>query len=384
LGSFTFPAEQAGKCNGINQNLLIFMGNNHPSVYKVIGLMSGTSLDGLDIAFCTFKKENDNWSWEIPQAETYPYSTEWRERLVGLETADAETFQRTHAEYGHYLGGKVADFIIKYDVRPDFISSHGHTIFHQPEKRFTVQVGAGTAIAAKCNLPVVFDFRTLDVARGGQGAPLVPIGDKLLFAGYDFCLNLGGFANISYEHRGQRIAYDVCPVNIVMNRIAEKAGKPFDDGGEMARSGMMSHYLLNEMNQLGFYKGGLHAPRSLGKEWVTKNIDPLLVQYELDLPDLLHTFAEHIAMQVARSIADLPKGKMLLSGGGAYNTYLVERIRALSGHEIILPEKRTIEFREALIFAFLGVLRMRNEVNCLKSVTGATVDSCGGLICQAG
>jgi len=229
-------------------------------------------------------------------------------------------------------------------------------------------------------LPVINDFRALDVALGGQGAPLVPIGDKLLFADYEYCLNLGGFANISYEHYGKRIAYDICPVNIVMNEIAGRAGKAYDEGGEMARSGMISNYLLNEFNQLPFYRSVPDTPKSLGKEWVIGNIDPLIDQFELDDNDLMRTFSEHVAIQISKILAPKKKGKLLITGGGVYNAFLVERIRELVSLEVVTPDKKTIEFKEALIFAFLGVLRTRNEINCLKSVTGARENSSGGSI----
>lgn len=358
------------------------MGNIQPQKYDVIGLMSGTSLDGLDIAFCSFVKENTSWNYHILVAETIHYPEDWLKRLKEAEKLDSFLFQQLNADFGFYLGQRVSDFIIKHNIKADFVSSHGHTIFHQPEKKITVQIGSGAAIASKCKLPVVYDLRSLDVSLGGQGAPLVPIGDRLLFSEYDLCLNLGGFANISYEHNGQRIAFDVCPVNIVMNELAERAGKKYDDEGKMAREGLMSYYLLTELNQLGFYKQVAHLPRSLGKEWVMEHIYPLLEKYELEPGDLLRTFAEHIAMQVAKATRETKKGKMLITGGGAYNSYLIERISDLCEQNIVVPDNRTIEFKEALIFAFLGVLRIRNEVNCLKSVTGAVRDSCGGSICQ--
>lgn len=348
--------------------------------YNVIGLMSGTSLDGLDIAFCRFTVDNSVWTYEIVCAQTIAYPENWKQTILSLEKTDALTFQKANVDYGHYLGGLVSDFIIRHSIKADFVASHGHTIFHQPDKKLTVQIGAGSAIASKCNLPVACDFRTLDVALGGQGAPLVPVGDKLLFSEYDFCLNLGGFANVSYQHNGERCAYDICPVNIVMNAIAEKNGKAFDENGDMAREGMLSGYLLNEFNQLGFYKMIMDSPKSLGKEWVLKNIDPLIEQYEISDADLLRTFCEHIAFQIGKSLKSKPKGKILVSGGGAYNKFLMECIKQHTEHEIIIPDKKTIEYKEALIFAFLGVLRMRNEVNCLKSVTGASRDNCGGTI----
>lgn len=348
--------------------------------YNVIGLMSGTSLDGLDIAFCRFTVDNSTWKYEIVSAQTVEYNEDWKQRILSLEKTDALSFQQTHVDYGHYLGGLVSEFIMRNNIKADFVASHGHTIFHQPAKKLTVQIGAGSAIASKCNLPVICDFRTLDVALGGQGAPLVPIGDKMLFSEYDFCLNLGGFANVSYEHSGERIAYDICPVNIVMNAIAEKNGKPFDENGAMAKEGMLSGYLLNEFNQIGFYKMIMDSPKSLGKEWVIKNINPLIEQYEISDEDLLRTFCEHIAFQIGKSLKTKPKGKILVTGGGAYNQFLIECIQQHTEHQLVIPDKKTIDNKEALIFAFLGVLRMRNEVNCLKSVTGASRDNCGGTV----
>ncbi|MBA3970770.1 MAG: anhydro-N-acetylmuramic acid kinase [Bacteroidetes bacterium] len=360
------------------------MTNVSPAQYNVIGLMSGTSLDGVDIAFCRFTVDNNEWQYEIVDAETISYESHWKKRLLSLETADGLAFQQTNVDYGHYLGSLVSDFILKHNVQADFVASHGHTIFHQPDKKLTVQIGSGAAIAARCKLPVVSDFRTMDVALGGQGAPLVPIGDKMLFSEYDFCLNLGGFANVSYDLRSGagldrvRVAYDICPVNIVMNKIAERVGKPYDDGGEMSRQGMVSGYLLNELNQIGFYKMLMDAPKSLGKEWVIKNIDPVINLYEVSDEDLLRTFCEHIAFQIGKSLKNKPKGKLLVTGGGVHNYFLMECIKQHTEHDLVVPDNKTIEYKEALIFAFLGVLRMRNEVNCLSSVTGAQRDSCGG------
>ncbi len=348
--------------------------------YNVIGLMSGTSLDGLDIAFCRFVFDQTKWRYEIVNAETIPYAEEWKQKLLSLETTDALTFQQANVEYGLYLGQRVSDFIVKNNCRADFVSSHGHTIFHQPEKKLTVQIGAGSAIASRCKLPVVSDFRSLDVALGGQGAPLVPIGDRLLFPDYDFCLNLGGFSNVSYEHNNQRIAFDICPVNIVMNAICRGIGKEYDDNGEIAKTGMLSTYLLNELNQVGYYKQSPNTPKSLGKEWVIKKIYPLIDQYELSENDLLCTFCEHIAFQISKALAHQPKGKIIVTGGGVYNTFLMDCIKKHTTHQLIIPDTKMIEYKEALVFAFLGVLRMRNEINCLRSVTGANRDNCGGSI----
>ncbi|MEO6903846.1 MAG: anhydro-N-acetylmuramic acid kinase [Bacteroidia bacterium] len=348
--------------------------------YKVIGLMSGTSLDGLDIAYCEFSLINKKWSFQIVQAETLPYPEEWKQHLISLENTNAATYEYLNMKYGFYIGYKASDFIIKNKLTVDFVSSHGHTIFHQPENKFTSQLGSGAAIASKCKLPVVCDFRSLDVALGGQGAPLVPIGDQLLFSEYAYCLNLGGFANVSYEYENKRIAYDICPVNIVMNAICELTGKLYDNNGESAQSGMISQYLLAELNELDFYRIAINMPKSLGKEWVLKNIHPLIEKYELSESDLLCTFCEHIATQIAKAINHRPIGKLFITGGGVYNGFLISCIKKQVVHEICIPDKKTIEFKEALIFAFLGVLRMRNEINCLKSVTGASAESSCGAI----
>jgi len=353
---------------------------NTSTYYSVIGLMSGTSLDGVDIAFCRFSIAENTWWYEIVQGETIPYSTFWKETLLSLEKTDALTFQQTQMDYGTYLGKLAADFIKKYNLKPDFVCSHGHTIFHQPEKKLTVQIGAGSAIAAECSLPVICDFRSLDVALGGQGAPLVPIGDKLLFSEFDFCLNLGGFANVSYEYKKDRIAYDICPVNIVMNAVCQALGKEYDKGGEIARYGVLNKAMLLELNELSFYKLPVDSPKSLGKEWVLHTINPILKKHNLSEAAILRTFCEHVAIQIANVLNTKPKGNLLVTGGGAYNTFLMEIIKTHVIHPLTIPDEKTIEFKEALVFAFLGVLRMRNEVNCLKSVTGAKHDNTGGAI----
>ncbi len=404
--SFIF---ERGKCIPKILKLLIFMSNTGVTEYNVVGLMSGTSLDGVDLAFCRFTFNNNRWTYDIVEAETTIYSNEWKQALLSLEKTDAFTFQQTHVEYGSYLGYLASDFIKKHGLKVDFVSSHGHTIFHtsfqksflsnikneRSEKKLTVQIGSGSAIAAECSLPVVCDFRSLDVALGGQGAPLVPIGDKLLFAEYNFCLNLGGFANVSYNllspsgkgepvlsmvEGGLRCAYDICPVNIVMNEVCKTLGKEYDNEGEFARKGNVNESLLNALDQLSFYQLPINSPKSLGKEWVIKNVDPILKKYDLAPTDILRTFCEHVAIQIANMLNDKPAGKVLVTGGGAFNTFLMECIKKHSVHQIIVPAKKTIEFKEALIFAFLGVLRMRKEINCLKSVTGAKHDNIGGAV----
>ena len=344
--------------------------------------MSGTSLDGVDLAYCHFVKENSTWKFEIRSAITIEYSTLWKKKLSTLHSQDALLFANTQAEYGHYLGILVNDFIGKNKLSVDFIASHGHTIFHQPQHIFTSQIGDGAAIAAECGLPVVCDFRSKDIALGGQGAPLVPIGDQQLFSQYDFCLNFGGIANISFDLKKSRIAFDVCPCNIVLNYFSAQLGKEYDDGGKIAATGKLNESLFKQLNALPFY--AIHSQKSLGREDIEGDFFPLLNSSEISVEDKLNTFCEHIAFQVSNVIKnsrpETGNNKLLITGGGAFNSYLVSRIRELSGIEIIIPDETIIQFKEALIFAFLGVLRWRGEVNCLKSVTGARVDSVSGAI----
>ncbi|MCX6282476.1 MAG: anhydro-N-acetylmuramic acid kinase [Bacteroidetes bacterium] len=346
--------------------------------YTVIGLMSGTSLDGLDIACCRFFYKDSHWKYSIMVAETIPYSGEWFNRLSDLPGSAAADYAEADHAFGHLSGKLAREFIERHDIKADFIASHGHTVFHQPSRGFTSQIGNGAAIKAETGLPVVCDFRSGDVAQGGQGAPLVPAGDRLLFSDFDFCLNLGGFANISFEHEGERIAFDICPVNIVLNRIAGRSGQSCDQEGAMASRGKVNIPLLDTLNNLSFYNQ--KGPKSLGKEWVELNIFPLLNNSELSDEDILSTFCTHIADKIALQAGTDSGKKILATGGGVYNKYLVSQISQRVKPTLVIPSSLTIDFKEALIFAFLGVLRWRSEINCLKTVTGAKQDGSFGAI----
>lgn len=346
------------------------------STIKVIGVMSGTSLDGLDIAAVEFRMTEGKWSFNLVAADTISYSKEWEERLKSAPQLSGEELTELHSKYGHFTGEQIKSFLIKTNFAPDLIASHGHTVFHRPEKGYTLQIGNGAAISAVTNYLTVSDFRTGDVALGGQGAPLVPIGDKLLFSDFDYCLNLGGFANISYEKDGKRLAFDNCPANIVLNYFAEKKGLPFDKGGELGRQGKINPELLEKLNQLPFYQSS--SPKSLGREWVENNFFPILNKFNISGTDKLRTIYEHIAVQIAIAVSN--NGRMLVTGGGTFNSLLIERIKDLTSAEVVIPSKDIIDFKEAIIFAFLGVLRIKNINNCLASVTGASQDSCGGAI----
>ena len=347
--------------------------------WKVLGLMSGSSLDGVDLAFCEFqKKVNAGWVYNIKQSETFAYDKEWKELLQFMPAQSAAKIAEYDILYGKYLGKISKAFLAKHDLKPDFISSHGHTIFHEPAKGFTLQLGDGQAMAIQSGFSVICDFRTKDILLGGQGAPLVPIGDKLLFADYEMCLNIGGIANISFDDQNKRIAYDICPANQVLNFLSLQKNIPFDKGGAIARSGEVNTQLLNLLNQDPFYR--LKSPKSLSNQYVRRNFIEVMDSYQASIENKLRTFVEHIAMNICDETNDLPTGNMLVTGGGAHNSFLRERIEALSKHQIIIPVKKLVDFKEALVFAFIGILRKRNEINCLASVTGARTDCSTGII----
>jgi len=345
-------------------------------IWHCIGVMSGTSLDGVDICYTRFGHD-DTYSCEILNALTVKYPETWKLTLQNAFTSDEESLKNLDIKYGKYLGSLVNQFIDQHDISNiDFIASHGHTIFHKPEEGRTLQIGNGQTIADVARLKVICDFRTQDVKLGGQGAPLVPIGDELLFYNYDYCLNLGGFVNVSFKENNKRIAFDVCPVNIVLNDYVNQLGYVFDDKGRIASSGTMNKQLFEQLNTLDFYYK--NPPKSLGLEWVLEFINPLINSYNLNVKDVLRTFIEHVAYQISKVIQK--NSTILITGGGAFNNFLIQRIEFYLEQKITLASTQLIDFKEALIFAFLGVLRLRNEFNVLSSVTGAKNDHSSGVI----
>ncbi|MCI1648315.1 MAG: anhydro-N-acetylmuramic acid kinase [Bacteroides sp.] len=348
-----------------------------------IGLMSGTSLDGLDVCCCTFHRKVGKWSFHIDCAKGYSYPEDLKQKLgTGAQSMSALEFITFHSAYGKFLGERVNEFIHEFNLHPDIIASHGHTIFHEPQKRIMFQIGDGAAIAAETGIPTVSDFRRLDIMLGGQGAPLVPIGDRLLFSDYSYCLNIGGFSNISFEQNNRRIAFDVSPVNYVINHYCRLIGLEFDRDGEIARRGTVHQPLLDELNNMEYYRQT--GPKSLGREWVETLVYPTLEKYKLSMEDMLRTFYEHAAYQVSRVLINhseqKEEEKMLVTGGGAFNKFLIERMSALCPCKIVIPERQIIEYKEALIFAFLGTLYLADEPGCLSSVTGASADNIGGML----
>jgi anhydro-N-acetylmuramic acid kinase len=348
------------------------------SKYKVVGVMSGTSLDGLDLAYIEFNFE-DKWNFSIIEAETIAYSNEWNQILKNLVSNSIEDLNEIDENYTSYLASIINDFVYRNCISDiNAVCSHGHTALHQPENKLTYQIGNLKKLSSLVEKTVVCDFRVQDVEFGGQGAPLVPIGDELLFSDYDFCLNLGGFANVSTKTNSTRIAYDICPVNIVLNRYVSKLGYDFDDSGKIASTGKMNPELLSELNGLDFYN--LNPPKSLGLEWVRDIVFPIIDNYNLSVEDILRTFIEHCAFQISRETGKKEDAFILITGGGVYNSFLIERLKTFTNNKIVIPDKNLIEFKEALIFGLLGVLKLRGEINCLRSVTGAKKDHSSGQI----
>jgi anhydro-N-acetylmuramic acid kinase len=348
----------------------------------VLGLMSGTSLDGLDIAACRFKSAGlGKLDFEIVAASSIPYDQYLRSALEQAFYLSPKELEELSYSYAAFIAEQIKDFCKNHEILPDLISSHGHTVHHRPSDKVSLQIGDGRTIREITGIPTVCNFRIQDVLKGGQGAPLVPIGDELLFSAFDYCLNLGGFANISWKSEDRRLACDIAPCNMVLNKLANRLDFAYDDHGNLASGGMVQDQLLAEWNQLEYYH--LPFPKSLGREWFLESFEPILNKYNLDTKDLLRTATEHISDQLANFIRKIETGtqaKILLTGGGTYNDFLIKRLsQKLPGHfELVVPSEVIIDFKEALIFALLGYLRKLGMVNTLSSVTGAYEDHCSG------
>jgi anhydro-N-acetylmuramic acid kinase len=384
-----------------------------------MGIMSGSSLDGLDMAFIEFQEVSGKWSYTVKAAACHSYSNEWTEKLRSATLLDALQYQLLHTQYGHYLGEQVNRFIQEHDLQyqVQLIASHGHTTFHIPAQKMTAQLGDGSAIAATTGINVVSDLRAMDIALGGQGAPIVPIGEKLLWPDYNLLLNLGGIANLSFSNEDKYIAFDICPANRVLNMLAHEADKKFDEGGAMARKGSIQNTLLGNLNELDYYKQPY--PKSLANDFGTEVLYSMIQDAKYELQDALRTYVEHIAIQISNAIQlavtdsrrafgkptaaeglptpssaeasggkpNLPAGqagyRLLITGGGVHNTFLIERLKELISNpdiEIIIPNDELIDYKEAIVMALIGVLRWREENNVISSVTGASRNSIGGAV----
>ena len=348
------------------------------STKYVIGVMSGTSLDGIDLVYVKINA-SEKYNFEILKSETVSYSNEWKSALKEGFHLSGEKLVKLNADYGIHLGNTIRNFIKGNHIEKiDFIASHGHTIFHNPAEKYTFQIGNGPQITTVTGIKTICDFRVQDVALGGQGAPLVPVGDELLFSEYDYCLNLGGFSNISFRKNQQRIAFDICPVNIVLNHYVAAINLEYDDKGTIASTGKIANNLLSTLNSLPFYADS--KPKSLGYEYVAETIFPMIDKHNLSLKDILRTFVEHVAIQISKKIDSDSIKTMLVTGGGAFNTFLTERLQSRTKTQLVIPNETIINYKEALVFALLGFLKDEGKNNCLKSVTGASKDHSSGVV----
>lgn len=342
--------------------------------------MSGTSLDGLDLAFCKFHFENENWQFELEKGATINYNDNLKAELKNAIHLNEKELLTLHYRLGEIFAKWTLDFIQKNKLKPDLISSHGHTVFHEPKKNYTLQIGDGNQICKLTNIETVCDFRSTDVALKGQGAPLVPIGDQLLFNKFDFCLNLGGIANVSFEKNRFRTAFDICICNILLNYLANKKGLEYDESGKMAQAGKLIPELYGHLNSHEYYQS--NSPKSMGIEWFNEFIKPFIDNRKESINDLLHTSVLHIAHQIKSVLNEntTSSSNILVTGGGAFNKFLIEQLKKDGNYHIIIPTPEIINFKEAIIFAFMGVLRKINKDNVLCSVTGSTQNHSAGII----
>ncbi len=362
-----------------------------------VGLMSGSSLDGLDMALCRFALETDSVAvkdWSLLKTDTTAFSSEWRDRLKKLPQASGLELARTHVDFGHYMGKLLQPFLRKLETPVDLIASHGHTVFHYPDQQLTLQIGDGAALAAATGHIVVDNLRALDVALGGQGAPLAPLADKHLFPGYHFYLNLGGIANISARTEDDFIAFDIGGANQVLNALAAELGREYDENGNIAAGGRLQPALLEQADALPYFQQPY--PKSLGNDWVQDQLIPLYEDAEYPVADKLRTACVQLARQTARSLEQItvqkkmpaPPYRMLVTGGGALNRFLVQCIREetekVAPLEVIIPETQIIAFKEAALIALMGALRLEGLPNCMATVTGARRDAVGGAIWELG
>ncbi len=346
--------------------------------YTVVGIMSGTSLDGLDIALCEFEGLRDELSYKIIKCDTILYSADQKNKLRSLPYLNVENYFKLNHQFGKFIGKEIVKFLKGTDKQPDAVASHGHTVFHQPLKGYSTQIGCGATIAAYSGITTVCDFRSMDVALNGQGAPLVPIGDELLFGKHQSCLNIGGIANISFRKNNSRVAFDVCVANMALNHFAQMTGSDYDKDGNGARSGNFNEALFKELNSLEFLK--LKGAKSIGREWFESEFLYVIQKNKLPVNDILNTLVRHISFQIAGILNEHELSDVFVTGGGAQNIFLMHSLKEYYKGKIIIPDSITINYKEALIFALLGYLRMTGQINTLNSVTGARNDSTGGAV----
>lgn len=352
--------------------------------YYVIGLMSGSSLDGLDMVHTSISYVSGKWEFEINHSACIPFPEELYNSLKKANSLSIPEFSVLNTEFGKFMAEEINKFKEEHHLlhKIHFIASHGHTVYHHPEKNTSVQIGDGATIAALTGYPTISDLRNMDVALGGQGAPIVPVADRLFFKSYEYCLNLGGIANITIN-KENLLAFDICPANQLLDKLASDRNLPFDENGNLASRGNVNFELLDQINKLPYY--AKPAPKSLHNDF-SKEILILLKQETTE--NALATAVTHICQQITNGLKPYSSHsfeKILVTGGGAFNSYLINELRnhisaADLNIEIVVPNEELIQYKEALAMALIGVLRWREEENVFSSVTGASRNSIGGAL----
>lgn len=346
--------------------------------YCGLGLMSGSSLDGLDVVEVCFELVESKWNFEILQSQTIPLPDLLKSRLRKSPDLSSEELILLDVDYGKWIAKQLNKMTFNAQHPPQFIALHGHTVFHEPKKGYSTQIGSGHHLAALTGITAITDFRQKNIALGGQGAPLVPFGDKYLFSGYDAYLNLGGICNASVIKEDKILAWDISACNQVFNHIAMQLGKAFDKDGVIAISGELKEDLLLDLEDLLYYKE--KAPKSLSNQWVKRYFLPIVDRSKHSLADKMHTAMEHIAMRICADLEEQKVEKVLVSGGGVYNNALWQYLNANKKIKFFKPSDQIIKYKEALIFAFLGLYKLYNKDNILSSYSGAKQNCSGGVI----
>jgi anhydro-N-acetylmuramic acid kinase len=346
----------------------------YDATLNILGLMSGTSLDGMDAALVRFSEEN-GLQWQLLEHFEFEYPNELK-NLVNNCFKDASLKSEVDQAFADWTISCIEQIKERTAHEIHVVGSHGQTIFHEPQNKYTFQAGCLADIALATGIPCITDFRMQDVLLGGQGAPLVPMGDHLLFGEYEAALNLGGFANVSIGNPllqdGVLHAFDICPANYVLNAFARELGKEYDAGGAHASRGSINQWVLEELNSLPYFDK--KPPKSLGAEWVESQVFDK-IDY-LQPSDALATYCEHIALQISKVLAGK---RVLVTGGGAWNDYLLGRIKAY-GVDLERPEKEVVDFKEAIIFALLAYLRFTGKDNVLGATTGSGKNHSSGKV----
>ncbi|MGB0167057.1 MAG: anhydro-N-acetylmuramic acid kinase [Luteibaculum sp.] len=345
--------------------------------WKALGIMSGSSLDGLDLALSEYTLNQEKWSFKILHRDSIELPDNLKELLKTSTSLSGEDLVLLDITYGKWIASQLGDFLADYP-KPDVVGLHGHTVFHKPDLGYSLQIGSADHVAASVSCPVVSNFRQKNIALGGQGAPLVPIGDFHLFNDFDACVNLGGICNTTLLNRQDLLAWDISACNQVFNFLAHEMGQAFDKDGVIALSGSLDEDLLQALNRLSYYD--LKAPKSIGNHWVKENFIPLVQRAKSSVPDKMHTVQRHLVDRICTELKSYGVKKALLTGGGAHNANFVQRLRDQGDIEFIVPEKQIVDFKEAIIFGFLALLRILCKENILSSYTNSKFNLSGGSI----